>query len=143
MSSHCQTNSIYSLPFKRNSSNFGSRLWSDLPLPIDECFDNDIDFNHLPELRRKPSGIDSGFRTISLQPNQTLKVTKPLARNISSPMRFNYTAKADRTSDTSFSSKVSFRKFLRRMSSKRRNTCELSALEAHREKRKSARISIR
>lgn len=139
-----QTNSIYAATtFKRTSSSFGSRLWSDLPLPIDECNDNDIDFHQLPELRRKFNEGDKGLRAISLQPNVTQRVKQPLARNISSPMRFNYTASTkpkavDRSSvasNASVGSTMSFRNFLRRMSSRRRRPSEAS--EFHRDKRKS------
>lgn len=121
-------------PFKRTSSSFGSRLWSDLPLPIDECHDDDIDFNQLPELRN--------LRTYSLQPNVAQKVKQPLARHISSPVRFNYTitGKVDRSSNTSFASagsKMSFRNFLHRMSTKRRRPV---SIDIHREKRKTMSI---
>lgn len=135
-----QTNSIYTTPYKRTSSNFGSRLWSDLPLPIDECYDDDMDFHQLPELRRKQSDNEKVLRVNSLQPNATQRAVKqPLARNISSPMRFNYSQskETDRFSGTSFGStgsKISFRKFLRRMSSRRRNTADA---EFMRDKRKS------
>jgi len=120
-----QTNSLYT-PFKRTSSIFGSRLWSDLPLPINECNDNDIDFNQLPELRKKASNDNEKvLRANSLQPNLTQRVKQPLARHISSPMRLNYGTKPkdiNRSSDTSaassFSSKMSFRRILRTMSSK-------------------------
>lgn len=138
-----QTNSIYASPFKRASSNFGSRLWSDLPLPIDECNDNDIDFHQLPELRRKFNENEKVLRVSSLQPNVTQRVKQPLSRHISSPMRFNYTASTrptdvDRRSGTSIASAgstMSFRNFLRRMSSRRRRPSEAS--ELHRDKRKS------
>ena len=134
-----QNNSLF-VPFKRTSSNFGSRLWSELPLPIDECHDTDYDFNHLPELRKKKDA-ERILRVNSLQVNVINKMKPPLARHISSPMRFNYEAKppsANRLSDTSFSSfgsKISFSKMLRRMSSKRRTTMEKT--ELFREKRKS------
>ena len=132
-----------------------------MPLPIDECGDsNDIDFHQLPELRKKYNENDKVLRANSLQPNLLNKVKQPLARNISSPMRFNYTSavatksrEIDRTSDTSFASvgsKVSFRNFLRRMSTKRRRPTMESVTSAavdlshQRDKRKSARtISIR
>jgi hypothetical protein len=131
-------------------------LWSDLPLPIDECGDNDIDFHQLPEMRKKHSENDKVLRTNSLQMNVTQRAKQPLARHISSPMRFNYTPsvskpkETDQTSNTSFTSvasKMSFRNFLRRMSSKRRNLMtepSTAAADTHREKRKSMRtISIR
>jgi hypothetical protein len=124
---------VYSTPFKRTSSVFGSRLWSDLPLPIDECNDNDFDF---PMLRKKSNNSNNnnnsagngdnekGWRVTSLQPNASQKMLKqPLARHISSPTRFNYSMKVkdtNRISDTSFASKMSFRGFIRRMSEKRR-----------------------
>jgi hypothetical protein len=121
-------------------------LWSDLPLPIDECGDNDVDFHQLPEMRKKFSENDKVQRTNSLQVNLTNRTKQPLARHISSPMRFNYASTVpDRTSDTSFASKVSFRNFLRRMSSKRRKpVTESSVGDTHADKRKSVRtISIR
>ncbi|CAO1396998.1 unnamed protein product [Diamesa serratosioi] len=125
-------NSLF-VPFKRTSSNFGSRLWSELPLPIDECHDTDYDFNHLPELRKKKDA-ERILRVNSLQVNVINRMKPPLARHISSPMRFNYEAKppsTNRLSDTSFSSfgsKMSFRKILRRMSSKSRPTMEKTEL---------------
>lgn len=145
-----QTNSIYATPFKRTSSNFGSRLWSDLPLPIDECNDNDIDFNQLPELRRKFGENEKVLRVSSLQPNMTQRDKQPLSRHISSPMRLNYASSArskeiNRSSGTSIASadsSMSFRNFLRRMSSRRRRPSEAS--EIHRDRRKSNKaISIR
>lgn len=150
-----QTNSIYNAPFKRTSGTFGSRLWSDLPLPIDECGDNDIDFHQLPNMRKKYNENDKVLRTNSLQSSLPHRIKQPLARHISSPMRFNYTTsvsksttETDRTSGTSsVGSKMSFRNFLRRMSSKRRKPLtELSQAEVdtHCDKRKSMReTSIR
>lgn len=115
-----------------------------------------MDFHQLPEMRKKYSENDKVLRTNSLQPNVTRRVKQPLARHISSPMRFNYTSsiqkpkECDRTSETSFTSaasKMSFRNFLRRMSSKRRKPMTESspvAVDTHRDKRKSMRtISIR
>lgn len=146
---HLQTNSIYNAPFKRTSGTFGSRLWSDLPLPIDECSDSDVDFRQLPEMRRKYNENDKVHRTHSLQPNLSLRVKQPLSRHISSPMRFGATSsttnETDRNSDASLASKMSFRNFFRRMSSKRRNpTTESSQVDTHFDKSKSHRaISIR
>lgn len=127
-----------------------------MPLPIDECGDNDIDFHQLPEMRKKYSENDKVLRTNSLQLNVTQRIKQPLARHISSPMRFNYpsttpkTKETDRTSDTSLASaasKMSFRNFLRRMSSKRRKPMTESspvAVDTYRDKRQSMRtISIR
>jgi hypothetical protein len=116
-----QRDSLYN-PFKRTSAGFfGSRLWSDLPLPMDECNDSDFDF---PILRRKNDN-EKVLRVTSLQPNATQKVKQPLARNISTPTRFNYSMKVkvdkNRISDTpSFGSKMSFRGFVRRMSERKR-----------------------
>lgn len=145
-----QTNSIYNAPFKRTSGTFGSRLWSDLPLSIDECGNNDIDFHQLPVMRKKFSENDKVLRTNSLQSSLPHRIKQPLARHISSPMRFNNTTETDRASGTSYTgaaSKISFRNFLRRMSSKRRKPLtELSQVEVetHCDKRKSVRkTSIR
>lgn len=153
---HFQTNSIYNAPFKRTSGAFGSRLWSEMPLPIDECDNNDINFRQLPEMRRKPN--EKVLRTNSLQPSLAQRVKQPLARHISSPMRFNCPTsdtkpkETDRNSDSSFAStasKMSFRNFLRRMSSnpnRRNRMIEATPVadDTHRDKRKSIRtISIR
>lgn len=88
---------------------------------MDECNDSDFDF---PILRKKNEN-EKVLRVTSLQPNATQKVKQPLARNISSPTRFNYSMKVkvdnkNRNSDTSFGSKMSFRGFIRRMSTKDR-----------------------
>lgn len=108
-------------------------------MPIDECHDDDIDFNQMPELRN--------LRPISLQPNGAQKVKQPLARHISSPVRFNYSftdskeGNVDRSSDTSFASagsKMSFRNFIRRMSTKGRR--RPTSIDIHREKRKTMSI---
>lgn len=117
---HPQHGSLYN-PFKRTSGGFfGSRLWSDLALPMDECNDSDFDF---PILRKKNDN-EKVLRVTSLQPNATQKIKQPLARHISSPTRFNYSMKVkadnNRMSDTSLGSKVSFRGFIRRMSERRR-----------------------
>ncbi|CRK93043.1 CLUMA_CG006547, isoform A [Clunio marinus] len=141
-------NSIYNTPFKRTSSiSFGSRLWSDLPLPIDECNDNDFDFNQMPEVRKKPNS----FRVVSLQPRAVSAKTKePLTRNISSPVQFNPNAvtasdylksrdidcASELSLNKSIDRKISFRKFLRRMSSRRRKSQTDNSIIDH-EKRKS------
>lgn len=88
---------------------------------MDECNDSDFDF---PILRRKNDN-EKVLRVTSLQPNATQKVKQPLARNISTPTRFNYSMKVkvdkNRISDTpSFGSKMSFRGFVRRMSERKR-----------------------
>ncbi|KAL7031732.1 hypothetical protein ACKWTF_007112 [Chironomus riparius] len=138
--------SLYT-PFKRTSSNFyGSRLWSDLPLPIDECNDNDFDF---PMLRKKHhNDNEKAFRVTSLQLNVTPKNKQPLARHISSPTRFNYSTKLkdnNRTSDgSSFSSKMSIRGFIRRMSERRqRPTAESDFMRDRRKTAVNKTMSIR
>lgn len=87
---------------------------------MDECNDSDFDF---PILRRKNDN-EKVLRVTSLQPEASQKIKQPLARHISSPTRFNYSMKVkvdnNRMSDTSFSSKMSFRGFIRRMSERRR-----------------------
>lgn len=87
---------------------------------MDECNDGDFDF---PILRKK-SENEKVLRVTSLQPSATQRVKQPLARNISSPTRFNYSMKVkldnNRISDSSFGSKMSFRGFIRRMSTKDR-----------------------
>ena len=143
---HLQRSSLYA-PFKRTSSNFyGSRLWSDLPLPIDECNDNDFDF---PMLRKKHhNDNEKAFRVTSLQLNVTPKNKQPLARHISSPTRFNYSTKLkdnNRTSDgSSFSSKMSIRGFIRRMSERRqRPTAESDFMRDRRKTAVNKTTSIR
>ncbi|XP_070506650.1 ATP-binding cassette sub-family C member Sur isoform X2 [Chironomus tepperi] len=138
--------SLYA-PFKRTSSNFyGSRLWSDLPLPIDECNDNDFDF---PMLRKKHhNDNEKAFRVTSLQLNVTPKNKQPLARHISSPTRFNYSTKLkdnNRVSESSsFSSKMSIRGFIRRMSERRqRPTAESDFMRDRRKTAVNKTTSIR
>lgn len=60
-------------------------------------------------------------------------------------LRWDLIARSSDSSFVSASSKISFRKFLRRMSSKRRNPMDSSTIELHREARKSANktMSIR
>ena len=103
---------------------------------MDECNDGDFDF---PILRKK-SENEKVLRVTSLQPNATQKVKQPLARNISSPTRFNYSMKVkldnNRNSDTSFGSKMSFRGFIRRMSTKDRRRRPTTDSDYMRERRR-------
>lgn len=103
---------------------------------MDECNDSDFDF---PILRRKQDN-EKVARVTSLQPNVTQKVKQPLARHISSPTRFNSSMRVkvdnNRLSDTSFGSKMSFRGFIRRMSTKDRRRRTTAESDYMRERRK-------
>lgn len=84
---------------------------------------------------------EKAFRVTSLQLNVTPKSKQPLARHISSPTRFNYSTKLkdnNRTSSdsSSFSSKISIRGFIRRMSERRQQPTAES--DFMRDRRKTA-----
>lgn len=91
---------------------------------------------------------EKAFRVTSLQLNVTPKNKQPLARHISSPTRFNYSTKLkdnNRTSDgSSFSSKISIRGFIRRMSERRqRPTAESDFMRDRRKTAVNKTTSIR
>lgn len=108
---------------------------------MDECNDGDFDF---PILRKKADN-DKVLRVTSLQPSASQKVKQPLARHISSPTHFNHSMKVkvdnNRTSDTSFTSKMSFRGFIRRMSTKDRRRRATGDSESMRERRRGVILS--
>lgn len=99
-----------------------------MPLPIDECYNDDIEFRRRPS-RRNPFFTSVEFngekRSNVLRVNslQTVKTERmPVVRNISSPTALNYT-KTDKFGHLDVDNNGGrFRQFLRRLSSKRTST---------------------
>ncbi|XP_055381997.1 ATP-binding cassette sub-family C member Sur isoform X2 [Condylostylus longicornis] len=141
------TQSLY-MQTKRRSSIFGSRhLIYDIPLPIDECQNDDIIIKRrgskrsilLMGLGNAISGTNSDLRhndgnnsssgyrrknsvlrVKSLQPEVKTNINRtPVSRNISSPGRFIDTK--SRINENEFKPKTGFRQFLNRMSSRKSN----------------------
>lgn len=89
------------MPSKRKISVYGSRhLTYDIPFPIDECNNDDIEIKRRPSKRERRShgnsmifgkNIQKGlFRTNSLDISANEVKKSPVVRNISSPIAMQY-----------------------------------------------------
>uniref|UniRef100_A0A1B0GJ38 Uncharacterized protein n=1 Tax=Lutzomyia longipalpis TaxID=7200 RepID=A0A1B0GJ38_LUTLO len=107
------------LPSKSRSSIYGSRLLAhDIPLPIDECYGEEVHIRRRPSrwMSRERNGM-LRIKSLQCEPN---KSRNPVSRNISSPTRLqtedSRIAEGDECGSTS---NLGFYNFLRRLSSRR------------------------
>lgn len=116
------------MPSRPRSSIYGSHyLTCDMPLPIDECYNDDIEFRRRPS-RRNPFFTSVEFsgekhsNVLRVNSLQTVKTERmPVVRHISSPTALNY-SRTDKFGHLDVEHPGRFRQFLRRFSSKRAST---------------------